>query len=468
MQIPMLKGDKVGSNTDYRDGLLTNMYAVKRDILGAKGYVLSFYGLSEFASGSGIDRGGKWVSRDGLEGHYRVSGTDFIRIDAGGAVTVLGTIPGSAQASIDFSFNNVAVVADGKLFYYNPTDGFRQMADPDIGAPIDIVWVDGYFFLTDGETIYHSNILNEEQFDQLAFSNAEFMPDSSRGLGLTEENEVLVFGEFSKQSFINVGSTPFAFQTIPRKSQKIGILGVHCKKELNGKWYTLSRREDTAPSFHIISIGAEQSISTRETDVILQSYTDDELASSTIDAFVDGNVVFIAFHLPAHTLVFNESVAESFGLESAWSVLKTDTVGDLTYRGRNVVRDPRNGKWLIGDRRDGKIGEIDRTICTHYGDMVEWLIHTPAVNLETGSINKLEIETIPGNSPDNDARVFISMSQDMRTNSMEYSKEYGMNNQFGLRFIARRLGYVRSWVTFRLRGVSRSRMAFSNFDIEVS
>jgi len=468
MQIPMLKGDKIGSNTDYRDGLLTNMYAVKRDILGANGYLMSFYGLSGFAEGGGVDRGGKWVSREGLEGHYRLSGTDFIKIDEYGLITVLGTVAGSDQASIDFSFNNVAVVAGGKLFYYNPTAGFRQMTDTDIGNPIDIVWVDGYFFLTDGETIYHSNILNEEQYEPLAFANAEFMPDSSRGLGRTEENEVLVFGEFSKQSFINVGATPFAFQTIPRKNQKIGILGVHCKKELNGKWYTLSRRENTAPSFHIISIGTEQSISTRETDVILQSYTDDELSTSTVDAFIDGNVTFIMFHLPSHTLVFNESVAETFGLESSWSILKTDTTGDLTYRGRNIVRDPRNGKWLIGDKRDGSVGEIDRTICTHYGAMVEWLIHTPAVMLETGSINKLEIETIPGVSPDNDATVFISMSQDMRANSMEYSKEYGMNNQFGLRFIVRRLGYVRSWVTFRLRGVSRSRMAFSKFDIEVS
>ena len=49
--ISLIKGDKTEINTDYRDALPVNMYAVSRDILGAQGYMLCYPGLSTFATG---------------------------------------------------------------------------------------------------------------------------------------------------------------------------------------------------------------------------------------------------------------------------------------------------------------------------------------------------------------------------------------------------------------------------------
>lgn len=42
MQSPLnlIKGDKVGSETDYRDALPVNMVAIPRDIFGVKGYMI--------------------------------------------------------------------------------------------------------------------------------------------------------------------------------------------------------------------------------------------------------------------------------------------------------------------------------------------------------------------------------------------------------------------------------------------
>ena len=468
MQIPLIKGDSVDSNVDYRDALPVNMYGVNKELLGAKGYLLNWYGLTLFSEGQGIDRGGIWVSRDGFEGHYRVSGNSLIKVDQNGNTTALGDIPGSEQVSMDYSFNNLSIVADGRLYYYNPTDGFREIIDPQVGSPIDIVWVDGYFFLTDGESIFHSNIANEEEYEPLDFANAEFSPDPSKGLGKNEQNEVLVFGAFSVEYFVNVGAENFAFQRIQRKAQKIGILGTHCKQEMNGKWYTLSRRKESSPSFHIISLGSEQSISTRETDQILSEYSDDDLSITTVDTIVRENSKFVLFHLPNHCLVFNESVAETLGLSNAWFILKTDVLGDATYRAKNFVRDDRNGKWLAGDKRNSNIGELDKSICTHYGDIVEWLLYTPFVKIETLSIDKMEVEHIPGISPDNDATVFFSITTNGRTYTKEYTKEYGLQWDYRNRFYCHRLGYIRDWFAFKFRGVSRSRMAFANLQIEAS
>ena len=124
--IPFIKGDKVDNNTDFRDALPVNYYAVLRDIYGEQGYMINYYGLTDFAAGQGVSRGSIWVERAGLEGQYRVSGTSLIKIENDQSATVLGTISGTDQASMTYSLNNLAIVADKKLYYYNPTDGFRQ------------------------------------------------------------------------------------------------------------------------------------------------------------------------------------------------------------------------------------------------------------------------------------------------------------------------------------------------------
>lgn len=467
-QVPIIKGDKVDGNVDYRDALPVNMYAIPREVLGAKGYMINFFGLSSFATGVGIDRGGVWVSRSTIEGHYRVSGQKLIEVSASGTVTELGDVPGTDQASFAFSFNNVAIVADGDLFYYNRTAGFRRITDPQVKDPDDVEWVDGYFFLTDGETIYHSNIANEELFEPLAFGNSEFLPDSSRGLSKTEDNEIIVWSEFSNEPFINIGSENFAFQRISRKAQKLGILGTHCKTELEGDFYVLGRRENTNPSFHIVSLGEITTISTRETDKIIAEYADDELSVVTIDSFIEDNQDFIVYHLPRHTLLFNKTMSEA-GAGLTWTILKSDIDGDEPFRAKNYIRDPRNGKWICGDIRGGAIGELNKSIATHYGDIAEWILFTPFFKYETLSINEIEIETIPGITIDDDATVFLSFTSNGRTYGMERSVSYGGKSDYDKRFIVNRpYGMIRDWLGIKLRGASRSRMAFALLNLEVS
>ena len=462
MQIPLIKGDTVDDNTEYRDSLPTNMFVVPRSVLGAKGYLINWYGLAEFATGQGIDRGAIWVSAEGLDGHYRVSGQSLIRVRSDGVVDNLGFVSGSDEVEMDYSFNNLAIVADNKLYYYSPSSGLRQVEDPDVGDPIDITWVDGYFFLTDGKDIYHSDITDEESFLPLDFGNAQTSPDPSQGVGRNEDNEVVVFGSFTIEPFVNVGTQNFAFQRITQKALNLGIMGTHCKAEMNGKWYVIGRRKESDPSFHAVSLGYESSISTRETDKIISQYTDLDFKNATVNPMVRDNINFVIFNLPRHTLVFNETVAGRMGIDNAWTVLKSDVLGDETYRGKNPIFDPRISKWILGDKRDSTIGESDQSICTHYGDIAEWIIDTPLINLEGKVTNQLMLETISGIAPDEDATVALSVTRNGRHHGQEHWVEMGANNDYNQRFIVRQpFGFVRHYIGIRFRGASRSRMSLA-------
>ena len=178
--VNIIKGDKVDPNTDYHDALPVNMYAVQREILGAKGYMLCYPGLAYFGMGSGLDRGAVYNER--RDSHFRVSGEKLILVNSSGAKTELGTITGTTQVSLPYSFNTQAVIADGKMWLYDGT--LTRVTDENIGSPIDGVWIDGYYFLTDGEYLYHTELTDESAVNTLSYATAEFMPDPSLGIGI--------------------------------------------------------------------------------------------------------------------------------------------------------------------------------------------------------------------------------------------------------------------------------------------
>jgi len=463
--ITLIKGDKVGIETDYRDALPVNMYAVKQDILGAKGYMIEYPGLTTLATGQGIDRGGTYNERFSFQ--YRVSGTKLISVSPTGVVVVLGTIPGTSQARlIDlYSFNTQGVIADGKFFLYSPGGGFAEVVDADLGDPIDGVWVDNYYFMTDGEYLFHTTLADETSIDPLMFATAEFMPDPSLGLAKTQDNKVMVFGRYSLEYFVNIATANFAFTRVVTRAQKIGIVATHAKCESGGKFYITGGYRDSAVGVYIIGIGSATKVSTREIDKILAKYTEPELSDMRMESRTENNTTFVLVHLPEETLCFNETIATEFGKEVAWSLLKTGT-GDAVYRGINGVLDARTGKWVYGDKLGSNIGLLDNDVSTQYDAIAEWLLYTPLVNLEMFSLDELKIETIPGHTTTLDATVALSITYNGVTYGAEHWMQYGAPLEYGQNFILRRLGICNNWMGFRFRGVSKSRMAFALMRLE--
>jgi len=463
--ITLIKGDKVGIETDYRDALPVNMYAIKRDILGAKGYMIGYPGLTTLATGQGIDRGGTYNERFGNQ--YRVSGTKLISVSPTGIVAVLGTILGTSQARlIDlYSFNTQGIIVDGQFFLYEPVGGLVQVVDADVGSPIDGVWVDNYYFMTDGEYIFHTELTDETSIDPLMFATAEFMPDPSLGLAKTQDNKVMVFGRYSLEYFVNIATTAFAFTRVVTRAQKIGIVATHAKCESGGKFYITGGYRDSAVGVYIVGIGSATKVSTREIDKILAKYTESELSDMRMESRTENNTTFVLVHLPEETLCFNETIATEFGKDVAWSLLKTGT-GDAVYQGINGVLDARTGKWVYGDKLDFKIGILDNDVSTQYDAIAEWLLYTPLVNLEMFSIDELKIETIPGHTTTLDATVALSITYNGVTYGREHWMQYGAPREYGQNFILRRLGICNNWMGFRFRGVSKSRMAFALMRLE--
>lgn len=462
--INLLKGDKVGSETDYRDALPVNMSGVIKEIFGAQGYMLQQPGLTKYGDGIGIDRGGLWNERHGE--HYRVSGNSFVKVDAGGSSTVLGAISGLDTASMPYSFNTQGVLADGRFWLYDKTAGtFTEVIDANLGDPIDADWIDGYYIFTDGEYIYHTDISSETTIDPLKYATAEFSPDATLGVAKTADNKFRAFGRYTIEDFTNQANENFAFTRLTGRAIPKGIVGTHCKANVDDKWYIMGGGKKEDVTIYLLGVGSAQKVASREVDKLIGQYTEAELSAAVLEARTEKDYPYLIVHLPNETLLFNKRIADAAGIDQAWSILKTDVLGNAQWRAKHGLFEPRLGKWVYGDKRDNTLGILDDTVATHYGEISEWLLHTPFLFLDSASIDELEIETIPGFTTEDDAGVFISLTHDGLSHGTEWAQSYGSPSEYGKRFIVYCLGYVTGWVGIRLRGASRSRMAFSRAKI---
>lgn len=457
--INLLKGEQTGTDTNFRDALPVNMYGVIKPTLGAAGFMVQTPGLTKYGEGSGVDRGGVYNER--FSNLYRVSDSEFVSIDSAGNKTVLGSIPGSDTVSLPYSFNTQGIVADGRFYLYDSTNGFREVTDSDLGAPIDATWIDGYYFFTDGEFIYHTDITSESSIDPLKFATSEFSPDPSLGVAKTQDNKVAVFNRYTTEYFVNAATANFAFQRVAQRAVKAGIVGTHCKCEIGGKFYIMGGPKEEGVSIHVLGVGSVTTIATREVDKVIAKYTEAELSTSVLETYEDDGYSFLLVHLPDEVLQFNVTLAERAGIDQAWAILKTDVIGERAYRAKFMSFDPRRGQWVCGDKRDNTLGIIDNSVTTHYDELVKWVLFTPLYLFESQSIDSFEIEIVPGFTAEDDATVFISQTYDAVTYGRERTVPYGRPKGYGERFIYYRGGYVRNWTGWKLRGVTRSKMAFA-------
>lgn len=461
--VSLIKGDKV-SSADYRDALPVNMIAVSRPIKDSPGYLITHPGLVRFGTGAGRDRGGVWNERF-LE-HYRVSGGSFQRVSPNGAVIPVGSISGNDQCEFAQSFETQAIVADGKYYLYDQGGGLRQVTGPNVGNPIDVTWIDGYYFFTDGENLYHTELTDEEAIDPLDFATSQFSPDPTLGVEVTQDNQVAVFNRYTTEWFLNRATDNFAFQRVPGKAVRAGIVGTHAKAPLEGDFIALGGRKEESPTVHILTPGKATNVATREIERLIAQYSESDLAKVVMEARTEKKDSLIYIHLPNETLIYNHSISKQFGVNQAWSIVKTG-VNDAPWTAINGIFDPRiggNGAWIYGDKSSSRIGSLTDDVSTTYDEKNEFILYSPFMFIDSASVDQLEIQTVPGFT-DEKATVAVSITQDGLTYGLEYWNLYSDSKQYGQRFILRRMGYVRDYVGFKFRAVTDARMAFTSLEV---
>lgn len=452
-RIPINEGIYSDGNGDYRTSYPLNYYPVSKNTGANVGYLYPTPGIRQVTlSGGSGSRGGQFNSR--FEQQFRVIGNTLYRVSGVNLVS-LGTVPGSGRVAMAHSFNSQCVVNNTSAFVWDG-DTFSQITDPDLGVVFDVVWVDGFYVFTDGESIIISELTDETDIDPLKFGSSEVFPDVIRGLGVVH-NEVVAFNRYTTEVFNNIGGTGFPFRRVETAMIPIGLVGTHAKVTYKGGYALLGGGHNENISVWLYD-GRIRKLASREIELILGEYTEAQLAQSTMDSYSDQGNDFLLINLPDRQLVYDDNTSQ---------ILQINAWHERTPNAFHPVFS--EGKWWVANE-DGFLGQYDHSLGSEWGDKIERRFDTKLLWGETNDfiIHRLELQGTYGRTPeDKNPAIAWSYTDDGRVYSPERWMNTGEKGDYLGRFVARRLGKTRQSRSYRFRTFNDARISINRLDMEL-
>lgn len=462
MQIPILNGIYTDEDVNFRSSYPRNLVPVPKQQGISAGYLRPADGIIKNGDGPGLGRGS--VNWKGV--HYRAMGTKLVSIDRLNTVTVLGDIGGSGQVTFDYSFDRLAVSSSGSLYYWDGTT-LSLVTDPDVGVVRDFVWVDGYFMVTDGSNLAVTELTNPMAVDQFKYGSSEADPDEIKGL-VKIRNEVYAINRYTIEAFQNVGGELFPFAKIDGAQIMRGAVGTYAACELQldtdvGIAF-LGGSRDEPPAVWFGINGASTQLSTQEICLLLQEYSEEELATAVLETRIDRGHAWLYVHLPDKTLVY-DAIGSREASERVWFTLDSGLSSATTYRARNFVW--CYDKWHCDDPTSTAFGELTNTVSSHYGTTIGWDFGTLILyNDGKGAIfHELELVCLTGRTQlGDDPTVWTSYTLDGETWSQERPRSAGSQGDRAKRLVWLQQGHMRHWRVQRFRGTSDARISIARLE----
>jgi hypothetical protein len=462
MQIPILSGIYADATPELRTAYPVNMVPVPKQSGISNGFLRPGDGIVANGTGPGTDRGG--INWNGV--CYRVMGTKLVTVASDGTVTVLGDVGGPVNTlvTMDYSFDRLAIASGGCLYYWN--GALTQVTDPDLGIVLDVVWVDGYFMITDGTSLVVTELGDPTQVNPLKYGSSEVDPDPVVAL-LKLRNEVYALNRNTIEVFDNVGGELFPFARIDGAQIPKGVIGTFGCCVYVDRIAFLGGGRNEAPGIYLGVSAQTQKISTQEIDSLLLTYTEAQLATVKLEARNDKSHQHLYVHLPDRTVVYDAAASEALG-DQVWFTLTTTVVGFAQYRARNLVW--AYDKWLVGDPQSSAIGYLMQDTGHHWGQPTRWEFGTLiAYNEGNGAIfNRLELVSLTGSvALGTNPQISTSYSTDGLAWSQDKSISVGTTGNTAKRLAWFQQGHMRNWRIQRFRGDSDAHISFMRLEAQI-
>lgn len=475
MQIPILNGIVTDpAKPGFRTAYPRNMVPVPKPQGISNGYLQPAEGLELIGTPAlGPDRGGiAWNGK-----HYRVQGESLVEVLENGQTNFIGIVgPGTDRVSLDYSFDRLGIIANKKLFYAVGVP-FQQVTDPELGAPLDGVYVSGYWFMTDGENLLVTELNDPTSVLPLKYGSSELDPDPVTGV-LRIRDEVYAINRFTIEGFRNVGGNGFPWAVIKGARIMRGAVATHAKCIFEDAIAFLGSGRNESIGVYLGMDGSSVSLSTREIDQVLERYTEAELKDVVLEWLKFRGHSFLFVHLPDQCLVY-DAAASAVAKEPVWHTRDSGTDVLRRYRAIGFVR--CYDKWMVGDPLDGRLGVLVDSRSDHYGETIGWEFSTLAMYADgnEAQIHELELVALPGRKPQRSTVqvpeflvnlnpvIWTSHSPDGVTWSMELSVAAGTVGDRTKRIVWLQQGLIHHWRIQRFRGNSDAFVGFARLEVRI-
>jgi len=484
MQVSILSGVYTsGGAPDVRLAYPVNMVPTPVPSGISEGYLRPTDGIVQVGAVgavTGSTRGGiNWLGT-----LYRVIGSHLYAIGVDGTYTDIGDVGDGPPVSMAYgpsyrtpdSSGNItnaspvvpgrlAIASGGNLYLYDGAS-LVQVTDVDLGAALDVTWVDGYFMTHDGEFIVVTELTDPTAVDPFKYGSAEADPDPVVAL-LKIRNSPVALNRYTIEYFDNVGGTGFPFQRIEGAQVMRGCVGAKACCVFEEAIAFIGSGRNEQPGIYLAQNGSSTKLGTVEVDRILSTFTEQQLALSVLESRNDNGHAHLYVHLPDRTLVF-DMTSTQVAKAAVWFTLTTSLTGFGTYRARFFVW--CYDRWNVGDPNSAKVGYTDQTVSTHWGERIRWEFSTAmAYNDGNGAlVHVLELVALTG-------RVALGADPTMSTSYTEDGVAWsqpsvitvGRIGDRTLRLQWRRQGLMRHFRAQRFRGTSDAHIGVMRLEVEV-
>lgn len=346
-----------------------NMYAAIQP-KDAKSEVAVFGspGITEFATcGTGPVRGMHLLG--GVV--HAVSGGTLYSVAENGTVASLGsTISGSGPVSMDDNAAQLAIVNGTNGYIYSVAAGFQLITDADFHSANTVQYFNGRFAFdrTGTNEFFISDTDDGTAFSDF-FASAEWKSDNVRAV-VNHLQNLYVLGEKTTEPYYFSGAANFPFQRIEGGAIDRGVIGSHAAKSAFQKLFFVG---DDRVAYRL-SGGAAAPMSTDAVNEEWQGYAQASDAQLLTFTFEGRRFVYITFPSANTTFVFDDNTGLLHERES-W-----DQNGRSLGRWRGNCAIEAYGKVLIGDQFSGRIGYLDKTTFTEFGNTIQAEVVSPPIH----------------------------------------------------------------------------------------
>lgn len=366
------------------------------------------------------------------------------------AKTVIGTL-NTTTGKVWIEDNGAAAyLTDGtyRYSYILASGTFAQMTDGPFTGGGTCDEVDNFF------------IYNDPGTSQWGCSDAGAVTSSALNLGailgsqanmvalIADHRQILLFGEFYSERWINVGSFPFPFAVIPGSSIQHGLDAPASLARLGEGVAFLAR--DTRGRASVVAWGAAitqpQRISTFAIENAIQGYsvTSDAIAYT----YAQAGHEFYVLTFPTADVTWVYDLATQLWHQRAWR----DPFG-LYHRHRSNCAAPFGGDIIVGDWQNGKVYALSQTDYTDDGAPLPCVRRCRHItsDLKRQYFSDLQIQFQPGvgvqTGQGSDPECLIRWSNDGGFTWSNYNIiKVGKAGEYKRRAIIRRLGQARDRV----------------------
>lgn len=367
--------------------------------------LMSMYGLKVWSSNTSLepDRG---IFKYLFGGYaYKVSGNTLYKFDSLGNQTAVGTIPGTGLVRMAANTTTLLIVVPGTGAY--TTTGTSVSTLSLTFTPVDLTYINSQFVVVDTNGIIRVSDAGSISFSGSNTFTAESQQDKS--IAVEAFNQfLLVFGENTIEPWDNVGTGNPPFERMNGAIiEDVGLANRDCITSTKEALYIIGH--DNIP-YRIINFQSQDLIS--RNPGIAELFMDYDVTTAYLSTFQSYGQDIIAFHFPSNkkTWCFSEKT-------SLWFELDHDVDSNL-WIGKTSQR--LFGKWLVGDRINGNIYELDdRTYQNNSVSMIRERVFRPLSGESLSAprdyfqmkLMEFNVETGLGPSDDN-PQMMVSYSTD--------------------------------------------------------